>query len=133
MGSVRLDDETQKGLVEKLAKAVTEATQLTTLEVHRQYARAEAELAQARQALTHRDQTIAGLEARVQQLSGIITTISQGAGGAFPIPTTQAIPAFQDRYAASAPLPPLTVAPWNNNGAQTNLLAETPTQVVPGS
>lgn len=123
MGSdrpVALTEAAEKALVEKLAKAVAEAAQLNALEVHRQYARAEAELAQARQALTHRDQVVAGLEARVAQLSNIITTISQGGAAPFspynnngPAPTGQVYPLpFDQRVAASASLPDLfTTAP----------------------
>lgn len=114
MGSVRLDEATEKSLVEKLTKAVAEATQLNALEVHRQYARAEAELAQARLALSHKDQTIAGLEARVAQLSSIITTISQGGSPAFspynnngpaPTGTLYPLPTYDGRVAAQAPVP----------------------------
>lgn len=126
MGQVNLTESAEKSLVDKIAKAVGEAAQLNVLEVHRQYARAEAELAQARQSLAHRDQVVSELQARVQQLSGIITTISQGGSPVFnpynnngPAPTGQiySVPTFDGRYAAAAPLPDLLAPATPVNGS----------------
>lgn len=121
--AVAMTEQDMKSVIDRVVEAVTSHRQGEALEHFKQYARAEAELVQARQALAHRDQQIHDLQARVAQLNGIITTMSQSAAPVFnpynnngPAPTGQVFPpTFDQRFAAATPIPQ-QFAPISANG-----------------
>jgi hypothetical protein len=110
---VNLTDESRKALVGDLTDAVTKTRQLEMLEQFQSFARQEVELTRAREELTRKDAEIAGLRQHIGTLNGFIANMSSPGVPAYnpynnggPAVTTQAMPAFDSRYAA--PMPPLT-------------------------
>lgn len=101
MGQVNLSESAEKSLVEKLAKAVAEQQQLALLEQLKQYALTEANLTRAREDIARKDAEIASLQARLNQLSGLLTYAPAGA----PIATTYPVPTFDQRYVVQVPAP----------------------------
>lgn len=108
--AVAITENDIKAVVGRIVEAVIQNNTSEMLEQYRQFVRTEADLARAREDLTRKDAEIANLQARIAQLNGLLSTMAQ-VGGPHQIAVTQALPAFPERYAASAPLPPLQFTP----------------------
>lgn len=97
--AVAMNDEHVKTLVAAIVEGVTEASKGDLIEQYKRAAHQEAELTRARETEAHLRAEVASLLDHIGVLNGILTSMPAGR-----IHRAQ-VPLYQDRYAATVPLP----------------------------